>query len=46
MKPTVIVQCQAPRVYAAPAPSPEVVYIPERQTRTAIVMGIAVEVPA
>lgn len=40
-----VVPCCPVRAYAAPAPSVDCVYVPEIQTRTAIVLGIKVEIP-
>lgn len=41
----VIVECCSPRSFALPALEPELAYVPERQTRTALVLGIRVEIP-
>jgi hypothetical protein len=39
------IPCCPVRSYAAPAPHVECVYVPERQTRTVLVLGVRVEIP-
>lgn len=39
------IHCNPPRTYAPPAAEPEVVYVAEPRTRTAIVLGVRVEIP-
>ncbi len=46
-KPLINVPCCAPRAFAYVAPSPECVWVPEREasaTRTVLVLGVRVEV--
>lgn len=39
------INCCPVRSYAVPAPHVECVYVAERATRTAVVLGISVEIP-
>lgn len=41
----ITVPCFPPRAHARPAPAVEEVWVPEVQTRTAVVLGVKVEIP-